>query len=68
VTVLLRAGLDDQDVAARLGRRGIATIPLSNSYVGPIRKQGLMLGFGCAVPQRLLAATRILADVLGERA
>jgi GntR family transcriptional regulator/MocR family aminotransferase len=68
VTALLRAGLDDQDVAARLGRRGIATTSLSNGYVGPIRRQGLMLGFGCATPQRLLAATRLLGDVLGESA
>ena len=68
VTVLLRPGLDDQDVAARLGHRGIATISLSNSYLGPIRQQGLLLGFGCAEPQRLIAATRILGDVLGARA
>lgn len=66
VTVLLRDGLDDQDVAARLGRRGIAAFALSSSYVGPVRRQGLMLGFGCATPQRLLAATRILGDVLSE--
>ena len=68
VTILLRAGLDDQEVAARLGRRGLATISLSTSYLGPIRRQGLLLGFGCAEPQRLLAATRILGEVLGERA
>ena len=48
VTVLLREGLDDQEVAARMGRRGLAAIPLSNCYVGPVRRQGLLLGFGCA--------------------
>jgi GntR family transcriptional regulator/MocR family aminotransferase len=67
VTVLLREGLDDQDVAARLGRRGLATAPLSNSYLGPVRRHGLLLGFGGAPPQRLSAATRILGDVLRER-
>jgi GntR family transcriptional regulator/MocR family aminotransferase len=67
VTVLLREGVDDHDVAARLGRRGLATIALSNSYVGPNRTQGLLLGFGCATPQRLLAATRTLGEVLRER-
>ena len=66
VTVLLREGVDDQDVAARLGSRGLAAIALSNSYVGPTRTQGLLLGFGCAPPQRLLQATRILGDVLSE--
>jgi GntR family transcriptional regulator/MocR family aminotransferase len=68
VTVLLRGGLNDQDVAARLGRRGLATISLSKSYVGPVRRQGLLLGFGCAEPQRLVDATRVLGDVLGEPA
>ena len=66
MTVLLREGVDDRKVAARLGRRGVATLSLSNSYVGPNRRQGLLLGFGCAEPQRLLEATRILGDVLGE--
>jgi GntR family transcriptional regulator/MocR family aminotransferase len=65
VTVLLRNGTDDQDVAERLGRRGVAALALSNAYVGPTRRQGLLLGFGCAEPQRLLDATRILGEILG---
>jgi GntR family transcriptional regulator/MocR family aminotransferase len=66
VAVLLREGLDDHDVATRLGRRGVAVLTLSSTYVGPKPKQGLLLGFGCAVPDRLLEATRILGDVLRE--
>ena len=54
-------------MAARLGRRGVAAVALSNSYVGPTRRQGLLLGFGCAEPRRLLEATQILGDVLGQR-
>jgi GntR family transcriptional regulator/MocR family aminotransferase len=68
VTVLLGDGAEDHDVATRLGRRGIATSSLSNSYIGPARRQGLLLGFGCAPPERLFEATRILGDVLGGRA
>ena len=64
VTATLREGVDDRDVVTRLGRRGLAALPLSNSYLGPVRRQGLLLGFGCATPQRLLQATRILDDVL----
>lgn len=64
--MLLPEGVDDHGVAMRLGRRGVATLALSSSYLGPTRKQGLLLGFGCATPQRLLDATRILGDVLGE--
>jgi GntR family transcriptional regulator/MocR family aminotransferase len=68
LTALLRKDVDDQDVALRLGRRGVATLSLSSTYVGHTRKQGLLLGFGCATPHRLLEATRILGDVLGEPA
>jgi GntR family transcriptional regulator/MocR family aminotransferase len=66
LTVFLRAerGVDDHEVIAELGRRGLAALPLSSSYVGPGRRHGLLLGFGCATPQRLLAATRVLGDIL----
>jgi GntR family transcriptional regulator/MocR family aminotransferase len=66
VTVLFREGVDDQDVIARLGRRGVAAHSLSDSYLGPNPKYGLLLGFGCAMPQRLLAATRILGEVVSR--
>ena len=68
VTVLLREGVDDLDVTTRLGRRGLAAFALSKSYIGPTQRQGLLLGFGCATPHRLLQATRILGEVLGEQA
>jgi GntR family transcriptional regulator / MocR family aminotransferase len=66
LTVLLPDGIDDQEVAMRLGRRGVAAIALSNGYMGPTRRQGLLLGFGCAPPQRLMQATRILGEVLRD--
>ena len=64
VAVLLRNGLVDHDVVAELQRRGLAAFTLSGAYLGPTRKQGLLLGFGCASPQRLHAATRVLGDIL----
>jgi GntR family transcriptional regulator/MocR family aminotransferase len=67
VTVLLREGVDDENVTARLGRRGLAAFALSKSYIGPTQRHGLLLGFGCATPHRLLQATRILGEVLRER-
>lgn len=66
VTVRLRDGLNDEDVVARLGERGITTHALSSSYLGSTPTQGLLLGFGCATPQRLLAATRTLGEVLAR--
>jgi GntR family transcriptional regulator/MocR family aminotransferase len=65
VTVVLRKDTNDNDVTDRLGRRGLAALALSTSYVGPTRRPGLLLGFGCAEPERLLDATRILGEVLG---
>jgi GntR family transcriptional regulator / MocR family aminotransferase len=44
LTVLLPEGVDDHNIAERLGRRGVATRALSNSYLGPTRRQGLLLG------------------------
>ena len=64
VTVLLRKGIDDQNLVARLRSRGLAAIPLSNSYLGTARQQGLLLGFGCATPSRILDSTRVLGEML----
>ena len=68
MTVLLRDGIDDRDVAERLSRRGVAAISLSTCYIGSARRQGLMLGFGCAAPHKLFEATRILGEMLRETA
>jgi GntR family transcriptional regulator/MocR family aminotransferase len=68
VTALLRSGLDDQDVVARLARRRLAAIPLSTSYLGSARQQGLLLGFGCTTAQRLLDSTPVLGELLRESA
>jgi GntR family transcriptional regulator / MocR family aminotransferase len=66
VTVMLRDGIDDRQVVANLRRRGLAALPLSNSYLGTSRRQGLLLGFGCTTPQRLLDSTRVLGELLKE--
>ena len=64
VTVLLRKGMNDRDLVTRLAGRGVAAIALSNSYAGPEAQQGLLLGFGCSTPQRLLDASRVLGELL----
>jgi GntR family transcriptional regulator / MocR family aminotransferase len=68
LTVLLREGIDDQDVVARLRRHGLSALPLSTSYLASSRRHGLLLGFGCAAPPRLREATRVLGEVLRESA
>ena len=64
VTVLLREGIDESRVIAALTRRGVTAHSLSQAYLGPKSRNGLLLGFGCSTPQRLFDATRVLGEVL----
>jgi GntR family transcriptional regulator/MocR family aminotransferase len=68
VAVLLPAGLDDEDVVRRMAKRGLTATALSTCYVGTARRSGLLLGFGGSTERRLLEATRVLGEVLRERA
>jgi GntR family transcriptional regulator / MocR family aminotransferase len=66
MTVLLREGLDDSIVAARMADRHLIAAPLSACFIGVPRRSGLLLGFGTCTPGRLTEATRVLGDVLRE--
>jgi GntR family transcriptional regulator/MocR family aminotransferase len=63
VAALLRQGLDDRDVVRRMAGRDLTATPLSSCYSGTGRN-GLLLGFGGSSERRLLAATRVLGEVL----
>jgi GntR family transcriptional regulator / MocR family aminotransferase len=68
VSVLLAAGLDDEDVVRRMAGRGLTATALSTCYMGTAaRRSGLLLGFGGSTERRLVEATRILGQVLRER-
>ena len=66
VAVLLSGGLDDRDVVRRMAGRGLTATALSSCYAEPARRSGLLLGFGGSTERRLLEATRVLAEVLGD--
>jgi GntR family transcriptional regulator / MocR family aminotransferase len=66
VAVLLSDGLDDGDVVRRMAGRGLTATALSTCYAGAARRSGLLLGFGGSTERRLLEATRVLAEVLGD--
>jgi GntR family transcriptional regulator/MocR family aminotransferase len=68
VTLLLAAGLDDEDVVRRMAGRGLTATALSTCYLGTARRSGLLLGFGGSTERRLLEATRVLGEVLRGRA
>jgi GntR family transcriptional regulator / MocR family aminotransferase len=60
LVALLPQGADDQSIAVRAMRRGISAAPLSSCYLGPVVRQGLVLGFGSARPGQMLEAVRKL--------
>jgi GntR family transcriptional regulator/MocR family aminotransferase len=68
VAVLLAPGLDDEDVVRRMTARGLTATALSSCHAGTARRSGLLLGFGGSTERRLLEATRVLGEVLRERA
>jgi GntR family transcriptional regulator/MocR family aminotransferase len=68
VAVMLAPGLDDEDVVRRMARRGLTATALSACYMGTARRSGLLLGFGGSTERQLLEATRVLGEVLRERA
>jgi len=66
LAVLLSGGLDDGAVVRRMAGRGLTATALSTCYAGTARRSGLLLGFGGSTERRLLEATRVLAEVLGD--
>jgi GntR family transcriptional regulator/MocR family aminotransferase len=69
MAVLLADGLDDRDVVRRMAARGLTATALSPCYADQARaRSGLLLGFGGFTERRLLEATRVLGEVLGESA
>ena len=66
VAGILREGIDDVDVIRRMAGRGLTATPLSACYAGHARRSGLLLGFGGSDARRLIAATRLLGEILHE--
>jgi GntR family transcriptional regulator/MocR family aminotransferase len=60
LVALLPQGADDRAVALRAMRRGISAAPLSSCYLGPVPRQGLVLGFASARPGQMSEAVRKL--------
>jgi GntR family transcriptional regulator/MocR family aminotransferase len=66
-TAFLPEGVDDLQVIERMNARGLSATPLSICYAGPVRRSGLLLGFGGFPEQRIERATRTLGEALGVR-
>jgi GntR family transcriptional regulator / MocR family aminotransferase len=64
LTVLLPKGFRDVDIAVRAAREALWVVPLSPAYIGPNRRQGLLLGFGNTSVEHMPRALRQLKSVL----
>lgn len=64
VAVWLAGGLDEARVLQAMAARGLTASSLSDCYATGAKRPGLLLGFGGSDEQRLLAATRVLGEVL----
>ena len=58
----LRDGQDDRAFCAGARACGILLRPLSDTYLGPPARQGVLFGFAAIPPRRITAAVRRLAD------
>ena len=60
------ARLPDATIAARAVRAGIRVLPLSRYATGPVRRNGLLLGYAALSERRIATAVARLAPALGS--
>lgn len=58
----LKDGRDDRAFCAGARACGILLRPLSDTYLGPPARQGVLFGFAAIPPRRIITAVRRLAD------
>jgi GntR family transcriptional regulator/MocR family aminotransferase len=64
VAALLSGNRSDVALLQRMATRGLTGGALSKCYIGPTRRNGLLLGFGGFDERTLMAATKTLGEVL----
>jgi GntR family transcriptional regulator/MocR family aminotransferase len=61
----------DRDLAYRAAEDGLRTLPLSSCYIGAMKRQGFVLGFGgtdvAEVPHAVRRLARVLRETRGAR-
>jgi GntR family transcriptional regulator/MocR family aminotransferase len=64
VAARLAAGARERDVVDEARRRDVALTALANSWMGPARWDGLLLGFGRARPDDLAKGLAVVREIL----
>jgi DNA-binding transcriptional MocR family regulator len=68
LSVALPEGWRDREIAHRAAARGVSAAPLSESYVGADRRNGLILGYGGTTAVQIGEGVSRLRDVLHDYA
>ena len=63
----LNDGLDDTALARNLAQEGIESIALSATYVGPVRRNGLILGHAIATPEAIRMGVDTIERLVSAR-
>jgi DNA-binding transcriptional MocR family regulator len=66
LSVRIRKGMRDVDIAQRAAERNLWVWPLSAAYLGTPAFQGLMLGFGGVATQEIPRGVRALREVIAD--
>ena len=66
LSVRIRKGMRDVDIAQRAAERNLWVWPLSAAYLGTPTFQGLMLGFGGVATQEIPRGVRALREVIAD--
>ena len=64
IALLLPKGRQDQEISSRAAREGLWLLPLSPSYIGEKRRNGLVLGFGSIAAKEIPRAVQHLKTIL----
>lgn len=59
----LSAGIDEQEVVAQAAERGVTLAPLSRYCLSPLRRPGLVFGFGSVTPEDISRGIDRLRDL-----
>jgi GntR family transcriptional regulator/MocR family aminotransferase len=63
----LAGRMDDREASRRAAAAGIAAPPLSGHWIGPARRQGLLLGYTALPDRQIDAVVGRLAKALSAR-
>jgi GntR family transcriptional regulator/MocR family aminotransferase len=65
--MVLEIPQDAETVAAAAKQRGVAVATLDRYFAGPVTRNGLVLGYGCASVPEVTKGCHALAEILGYR-